>query len=244
MNKPRKSHPIKDPLNLSVMQFAAAQTPPISRQRVNELCNRGDLVRDDAGKISLVHPVNAAWLSARQGCPPPTTPPGRWAGEGRRAAQPERPPRPVVQQPVYAAQPGYAAPTGDDPLDEETITDALAQLLSFTDIRTMPLADVQKARQIEVALKTRVERQHKRRELIERSLVRTVFGRLYTIDAQELRTLGGKLSPEVAGLFGIEDPALILAVEQRIDGEILKSLAHIRRVINDFLTGVGSEVIE
>jgi hypothetical protein len=237
-NQPKPVRPPKNPLKLSVAQFADAQEPKITRQRVNELVVRGDLIRGDDRKIDVTHPVNSAWLASRKGCPPPTTPPGRWA----KPAAPAAPtPRPAGHVPTAAVPPPPAS--AETYINDENATDALTRLLSATNIQTMTLADVQKVRQIETALKTRVEREHKRRDLIERSLVRTVFGRIYQVESQEMKTLGGKLAPDVAGLMGIDDPTIQLMVEQRIDGEILKSLAHVKRIINDFLTNMDTGVI-
>ena len=204
---------------LKVTAFAASLNPPVTRQRINDLCNRGDLLREGM-YIDTEHPKNASWLEARKGCPAPPKPPGRWGG----VAQPTKP----QEEPVFT---------------DESASDALTRLLTASNIQNMNLADVQKVRTIESALKTRVEREHKRRDLIERVLVRTVFGRLYQIDTQELRTIGSKLAAEIAGKLGVDDPAVILDVEQRIDGEILKSLAHIKRVLNDFLASIGSDVL-
>jgi len=120
-------------------------------------------------------------------------------------------------------------------IDELDGTEALTRLLNASNIQSMSYADVQKVQKIESALKTRVERQQKRGELIERTIVKTLFGKIYQVDVQELRTLGSKIAPEVAGLMGIDDPSMILMVEQRIDGEILKSLAHIKHIIDEFL---------
>jgi hypothetical protein len=125
-------------------------------------------------------------------------------------------------------------------LQEIDAEEVLARLSSL-DIRQLTPADVGKVARLESALKTRVEREHKRGLLIERSTVQTVFGRLHTIDVNELRTLGAKLAPDVAGLLGVDDPEKLLQVEKRIDDEVLKSLAHIKRVLNDFLKRAGGE---
>jgi hypothetical protein len=204
---------------LSVPEFAASLNPPITRQRINELCNRGDLVREKR-KIDTDHPHNARWLAFRKECPPPPTPVGRWGAKAPRQ--------------------GLDVQT----IDEEQITDMLLRIVEAQDIRSVSYAEVQKIQKIETALKARVEREHKRRDLIERTLVRTVFGKIYQIESNEIKTLGGKLAPEVSGLLGIEDPVMTLMVESRIEGELLKSLAHIKRVINDMLLNIDAAVLE
>lgn len=116
-------------------------------------------------------------------------------------------------------------------------------LANFADlnIHELPKAALDKIRIMEVALKTRVERQHKRRELIERSLVQSVFGRLYQIDSNSWRTMGAALAPEVAGALGVDEPERVLVVEQMIDDKVMKTLAHVQRLLNDALKGWGVE---
>lgn len=194
---------------MTVSEFAAFLQPPVSRQRVNDYCKRGDIVRVD-GIIDTTHPTNERWLEDRKSAADPPKPPGRWNPHA----------------------------TEEDQLSDEDLTDALANLLQINDIRKLAHGEVQKVQRIEQALKTRVERQHKRGELIERTMVKAVLGKMYQVDVQELRMVGAKLSPDICGLIGVDDPVIQLMVEQRIEGEILKSLEHIKRIINDFLTEV------
>jgi hypothetical protein len=112
--------------------------------------------------------------------------------------------------------------------------------MATLDVRRFKKIDIDKLKNLEGLLKIRVERQHKRRELIERSLVQSVFGKLYMIDSNELRVLGARLAPDVAGLLGVDDAEKVLAVEQRIDGEVLKILAHIQRVLHEALLAWGA----
>jgi hypothetical protein len=121
--------------------------------------------------------------------------------------------------------------------------DAVLEAISQMDMSMLTGADVQKVARLESALKTRVEREAKRGQLIERKLVQTVFGRLYQIDSNQLKTLGAKLAPDIAGEMGIEDTGSLLRIEQKIDEEVSKMLAHIKRLIDDFLVGIGGEAV-
>jgi len=103
------------------------------------------------------------------------------------------------------------------------------------DIRLLSKADIDKYGALEKAKKTRDERRAKRQELIERKLVQTVFGKLYSIDKNEFLTLGDKLAPDIATLAGVNDPAVILQINERIEEECYKILAHIKRVMSSEL---------
>jgi hypothetical protein len=96
----------------------------------------------------------------------------------------------------------------------------------------------------EQARKLKLQNQRERNELVPRILVRRVFGQLYLIDTNELRTLGDKLASEVAALCGVDDPNLIVSINQRIETEVFRSLEHIKKRFNDFLLEVGGEVLD
>lgn len=197
----------------SVVDFA--KIVGISRQAINDLCKRGDLRRVEK-KIDTDDPVNAAWIQARLTCPPPPHPPGRWG----------TPPPPPPADDV-----GYAG------FDLDGI------LNGTVDLRTVAKVDVEKYHKLEAMLKIRVEREQRRGDLVDRKLVQTVFAKLFTIDSNEWCTLGAKLAAEIAGLFESSDPALVLRVEKLIDTATRKTLAHVKRTLDDFLVKIGAEGI-
>ena len=214
----------------------------VSRQRANDFCIRGDLVKTGK-KIDTDLAVNAVFLHARgvttthlaavvAGTPPPSLLP---------TEQPKPPnTKKKTVEPPPGGPPDCIPPEWSGNVDAESVLERINSL----DIRRLTNADVQKVQRLEGALKTRVEREHKRGLLIERALVQTVFGRLYTIDTNELRTLGAKLAPDICGTLGVEDPEKVLQIEQRIENEVLKTLAHIKRIINKFLLDTGGDAME
>jgi len=82
-------------------------------------------------------------------------------------------------------------------------------------------------------IKTRTDRA--RRKLIDRDLVAKMFGKIYTVDVNEFRMLGMNLAPELASIFNVDDPALVLAATERIDKEVYAILEHIKDILNGFL---------
>lgn len=214
---------------LSVQHFA--ERAGCSRQHINNLVKRGELIRGDDKKIDLDLRQNLQYLLDRGVSLDDMKPPEKKRPPSGKKKPPAKPPGRTRSKPPA------------DPLDGLPAIDAEEVLarLSSLDIRNLTPADVGKVARLESALKTRVEREHKRGLLIERATVQTVFGRLYMIDSNELRTLGSKLGAEIAGMLGEEDPEKVLAVEKRIDDEVLKSLAHIKRVLGDFLRKAGAD---
>lgn len=197
-------------MRYSVKELAAFTG--VSRQRVNALCKSGRLSRVN-GKLDSEDPVNRAWIELQKGSPQAHKP----IGQSKHRE--------------------YIPATGAEEtheLDGEDVHDLLKNL-SAEGLSRLKKADIDKLKSLETMLKTQVDRQLKRRELIDRSLVAAVFGELYTVDSNELKTLGPKVAADVAGLCDCDDPEKILLVEQRIDGEIVKVLAHIKQIMDSAL---------
>lgn len=242
-------------MKLSVAEFAKSLVPPISRQTLNSHVTRGALIRGADKKIDTEHPKNAAWLKNRLENPPDPSYFNQPATTGTGTPRTEfgnpihsKTRSPERQSTVPAKSTGaqdrrYRLPGEEgveSSLEGVDIDEALA-FMSSLDVRRFSKQDIDKLKNMESLLKTRVERQHKRRELIERTLVQSVFAKLYQVDTNELGVLGSRLAPAVAGVFGVDDPELILKVEHMIDIETMKTKAHIKRVMHDFLTAQGAE---
>ena len=87
----------------------------------------------------------------------------------------------------------------------------------------------------------RLKNAARRKELVDRDTVRRVFGKLYKVDVDELRTIGSKSAPEIANVCGVEDSELILKISAAIDKEVFAALRHIQKIMNDFFDEVGTE---
>ena len=111
------------------------------------------------------------------------------------------------------------------------------------DINNYKRADLERIKVAEQILDIRVKRQKMRDELIDRRLVRSVFSRLYTVDVNEFLTIKDKLMPDIAAIFGVNDPELIMKAGERMDDELWKTLKHIQKIINDFLVLVGDDEV-
>lgn len=217
------------PLELSVIQLA--DWIGITRARVNQYVQRGILYRVNS-KIPTDHPGNKEWLLDRDGYEKnELQAPGRAPG-----TSPKKPPANKY------ALPGEESAAGNDGLDTvdwDTVLDAIAQM----DLSKLSNAAVQKIQRIESAYKTRVEHQAKRGKLIDRTLVATVLGRMYQIDSDQIKPLGAKLAPAIGGMCGVEDTATLLQIEKHVDEETHRILSHIKRLMDDFLIGVGAEPV-
>lgn len=222
-------------LKLSTLQMAPWLSNPVSIQRLNTLCKEGVLVRVDR-KIDTSHPSNADWLRNHESTPPRHKPVGRW---GPKNTEPEPDTGGIPQ--IWPAPPPKKKDLPDG-VDLDAIDlDAILETAEGLHFNTLTPAATQKLQRLEAAAKARVDRLAKRGQLIDRTLVATVFGRLHQIDSNELRTLGSRLAPTVAGALGVETAEGMLEVERLIEAEVTKSLAHQKRLLSDFLADIGAE---
>lgn len=234
---------------LSVQQYAALAG--CSRQRVNELILDGRLVRGSDKKMDTDAPLNAQFLKDRaaargagiNGQAPPANKGASW-----RSGTAED-----VRNKIKEHYEGTKSEAGngynfsmDNPEDILSNIDAdeVLSRLSSVDIRNLSPADVGKVARLESALKTRVERQKKRGELIDRTIVQNVFGKLHTIDVNEWRTLGARLAPDIASIAQVDEPEKILQIERAVDDEVIKVLTHVKYTLGEFLrtTEVSADV--
>jgi hypothetical protein len=186
----------------------------ISRQRVNTLIKNGRLSRVN-GFLDSEDPLNRSWISIQKSSP---------VGH-----------KPIGQSKHRTYQPAEGAEETSE-LDGQDMGDLLRNLTS-EGLGRLKKADIDKLKSLETMLKTQTDRQLKRRELIERSLVASVFGELYTIDANSWKTLGSKTAAAVAGICECDDPEKVLQVEQHISAEVTLILQHVKQVLDAALKG-------
>lgn len=195
-------------MNYSVKDLASYLG--VTRQLVNIHCKKGNLHRDSRGKIDSEDPFNKEWIAKRVANPMGHKPVGKNPARGY----------------IHAEELESVVPEDAEQFLEN---------LSTTDLLKLPKSEIDKLKAMESMLKTQVERKHKRRELIERALVTSVFGKLFTIDSNEWKPLGAKISADLAGICGCDDPEKVLLVEKRIDDEVARILAHSKREMDDAL---------
>lgn len=189
-------------MNRTVTELAAHLG--VSRQLVNNAVKKGHLVRIEGRICDEMPASNKAWIDQRRKSPAH---------------------KPVGQSKTreYIPDPGVGPGEDQIELNGRSLLD-----LSPEELTKLPKATMDKLKSFEAMLKTRQEREIKRRTLIERQLVKLAFGELYTIESAELKTLGAKNAADLAGICDCDDPAKILKLEQRLDREIARILGHIQ----------------
>jgi hypothetical protein len=81
-----------------------------------------------------------------------------------------------------------------------------------------------------------IKERKERGELVSRESAQKLLAKLFMVDSKEWRTMGDRLADELAALGGIEDSETIIKFHERIEAEVFKTLQHIKRLINDYIT--------
>ncbi len=168
----------------------------------------------------------------------------REQGRNRRgtaaAAPPAAPPPP--------AGPKSAQPRGSKTKTTNGLTDHVRRQLDLNEIDkkqdvTAYKNQVDVGRAIEQMKALKFKNDRERNLFVSRDLVRHFLGELYQTETTELLTLGEKISPEIAALFGLDDQQAVLDVGRVIQKEISKTLEHVELTIDKFLKSFQVEGI-
>lgn len=157
-----------------------------------------------------------------------------------------RQPAPISGAP--ASPIGTELPPGD-PAVAKTLNTPPRLSSSQTEMKNLdPEADatvyrnqIDVAKALEQMKGLQIKNEKERNELISRNLVKQFFSELYSVETTEFMTMAERMGPEIASLFGIDDPADVIEVGKHIQGEITKSLGHVEQVMEKFLKGFQVE---
>lgn len=101
--------------------------------------------------------------------------------------------------------------------------------------------DLDKEKIQEQIIQLRIKNDQQRHRLIDRSLIERLLGRMSAIDNAQFLQYGDKLAPEIAGICKVTDPAVEAKIRERLQAEAYDTLAHIQRLIDEFLAAVQKE---
>lgn len=101
--------------------------------------------------------------------------------------------------------------------------------------------DLDKQKIQEQIIQLQIKNDQQRHRLVSRELVERLVGRISAIDNAQFLQYGDKLAPEICGICGITDPATEARVRERLQAEAYDTLAHIQRLIDEFLASVQKE---
>ncbi len=117
-------------------------------------------------------------------------------------------------------------------------------ILNPVSVSSTVKADIEKIKLIKQCRDLDLAHEIKRNNLIPRNLIRGILSKKYEIDMASYLTIKDKLMPDIAAIFEINDPELVMKAGERMDEELWKILKHTKALFDKFLISIKSEEIE
>ncbi len=191
-----------------------AQILGVSRQAVFYAAERGTLVRRPDKRFSLQNAVNRDYIEA--------------ARSRKRAKADQK----KMDLQVTQAQ----AEQKSKSIEQQTNVSS-GDVISLNN-NQINKAEAERRKTIEQVEELKIKNWRARHQLLERNLVEKVFYQLYQIDVNRLRTLPARLSSPISAAAKIDDPAIVVRIEEIVNDEIFKVLGEVKRVFDNFLSSV------
>ena len=200
-----------------------------SRQAIGNAVGEGKLVlhgQGRAARVDLECPLTIAYLAAPSN-PGKATAPTPGQAKPKPAKKKAAPPAPAP--PATVAEEKNIPP--DSPANAERVEAFLNK------------EEVKRAKVEQELEKLILGNKKSRGELIERALVQLYAHKEDEIDNGQWKTLGLKISSDVAAAIGIDDDEHVRKICDVIDREVLSVLKLVKRERNKFLRKIGAEKI-
>ena len=188
----------------------------VSKAAITKACQNGLIATDENGNVNLNRSITKAYLKAKiekKNC--------KLASKATKSRPKKKPgPKTTLEQ-----QPPLSF------LELKSLND-----LNETNMHLYDKADVDKFKSLESALINKVKREELQGALIRKTVVRQVFGKLYTIDTNQWKSLEDRLAPDICGIFDFEEGCFEeTEVRKKITEEVVKTLRFVKRLMDDFL---------
>jgi len=109
------------------------------------------------------------------------------------------------------------------------------------DLLSQPSSFAEQVKTIEAWMDKKLKNMEKRGELVQRKVIEKLFSRLFAVHQNQFLVSSDRIANMVAGLCGVNEDAKILELSNAVQIELYKTLAHIKRLIDDFLKGLGKD---
>ena len=150
------------------------------------------------------------------------------------AAAPAEVSIPEEKTPEQAPQRSEASPPS-----EVNINNILDFENEDIDLTKFSESELKKLTTLETAKGRALDRKTKRNDFIERKLLTTFLGKIFTIEVNQLKPIADKSPSKIAAIFEDEDAEKILKVSQILAEDISQALNHIQHTTNRFLDSIN-----
>jgi len=202
-----------------VTQTAFAKLCQVSAEAIRKACESGKIDIQGKGrkkKINLSGANTIAYLHDKN-------------------SQRVKPKISKSEQPIQEIESNQSPPP---PNQQKSNIINLLDLGEDINIETVSAQDIKKLKDLESARKSAEDRRKSRGELIERSLVKFVLGKIFTIEVNQIKPIADKAPSKIAAIFESDDSEKILAVSKLLSEEHTKALKHIKHITDKFLSGL------
>ena len=202
----------------------------VSQMAIGKACKAGNIKTcTERGKevVNLDHRITKAYLASKTGSPKP----------------------PKVENEKKVAKVAEVTPVDEPEEPKEKKPDKFGRVRSLDDITDENIIDVDKQdidkfKVYEQALKTKLDREEKRGDLIPRIMVRQAFSKLYTIYVNQFKTAEDRLVPDICAIFGFPDSSPeAVKLREVISGDMAVGLHSTHRQFNDFMKKIDVKKI-
>lgn len=213
---------------LSKSEFA--KKAGVSRQRIYQMLKDNNLVADSSGKLDTENRTNKNYL-IRQDRP-----------DGLKTSDEIKKAKQKKKTKMEKAKPNKKGnQTTDKKKQLVKATKKTITIIEDEDEEEIPMSlDKYKlqCKKLEADIKKiDIINAEKRNDLIPRDLVKQFIDEIYQIDSQEFLQLSSTLTAKICqGVFKSDDDKKLLRVSKLIDNESYKTLGHIQKKIDIFLT--------
>ena len=205
-----------------VSQAEFARMAGVKPPSISGAITAGRVVRERDGSINPTRKENAAYLTTskrqrRQAHRPPG---------GKTAPKPAQRSSTSPARRKARGKKLAEVPEGGGPLEIDGETYGMAELRKI------------------VAQADKEEQQNaiRRGELVERTDVHRIFARMYQVHTSQLKTLADKLGPDIAAAFKLTDSDTP-RVQELMGLEVRRSLAQIKKEMNEYLDAIGDGTV-
>ena len=207
-----------------VTRYKFAAITGISKKSASNAVARGDVTfREDGGqiKVDLESPLTKQYMAKFE---------KKKSKKGKAPAATKTKPAPKTNETEEA---------GQESMPDIDLDEVAGVLSAHKDQLSKPMLEQLKL--IEQIRGMKQKTDTARMKLIERDFVAQVFAKIYAVDVNEFRTLGANLAPVVCSIAGVDSPEISLQIEKAIEERVFKVLAHVKRIIDDFLKSIEAE---
>ena len=191
----------------------------VERQAVNNAVRKGQLIKHGQGRAAYIDmscPMTVAYIKNASA----NRHRGKAGGKARTPRATPAPPPPQKKEPEEAPPSPEAQASAEAFMDKQ---------------------EIERLKKLEEIENLKIKNAKARGELVERETIQLFIDSMYIIDNGQWRTLGLRVSSDVAALLGIDDDDKIRNMADVIDKAAFNTLKQIKREMNKFLKKIGAK---